>query len=452
MNCKTHRLRFPVIGVAVVLVSLGGFSAHAQSKTYERTYHQSAAAVRKSLQQMQGVLSGHLPTLDGFADGGEHPFDRYERAYFQASVQVGSLAGGDAAVRVTVKVTAWYSDPQKAHSGYELLPSNGRIETDILDQLSEQLAAVGSAKPDTGASQVVRSSKRSNTTGFTRRIRSNKPAGSAKDTAKQVSAPQPHLFDAPSNPTASLSRGLAAAASSPPEPEKTAADPGAKSAGSRVRAGLQEVRKTRRIRRTWQPSRNQVRPWLSKPSLSAKPLFLATAHDEFEILNYNQDWVHVRISGLSRGWIWRNDLEMPDSVPDTQAAPADGEAANFFHVVREETAPFPGDWEPLRSKNVKLITVQKIDESAKESGPQLKLQFAKSVFEKSYAEMAQKSADLAGIVLIFDSADGGMIAVPQSVLAKWKTGALSDSGFWQGCFFDPPETFGGGNTAGSAGQ
>lgn len=97
---------------------------------------------------------------------------------------------------------------------------------------------------------------------------------------------------------------------------------------------------------------------------------------------------------------------------------------------------------------MKLITVQKIDESAKESGPQLKLQFAKSVFEKSYAEIAQKSADLAGVVLIFDSADGGMIAVPQSILAKWKSGALSDSAFWQGCFFDPPETFGGGNSAG----
>ena len=449
MNCKTHRLRFPVIGVAVVLVSLGGFSAHAQSKTYERTYHQSAAAVRKSLQQMQGVLSGHLPTLDGFADGGEHPFDRYERAYFQASVQVGSLAGGDAAVRVTVKVTAWYSDPQKAHSGYELLPSNGRIETDILDQLSEQLAAVGSAKPDTGASQVVRSEPATQPALPKESAQISQP-DQPKDTAKQVSAPQPHLFDAPSNPTASLSRGLAAAASSP-EPEKTAADPERSRLEAEL-AGLQESVKNQAHPKNMAAVKKSGTAVVSKPSLSAKPMFLATAHDEFEILNYNQDWVHVRISGLSRGWIWRNDLEMPDSVPDTQAAPADGEAANFFHVVREETAPFPGDWEPLRSKNVKLITVQKIDESAKESGPQLKLQFAKSVFEKSYAEMAQKSADLAGIVLIFDSADGGMIAVPQSVLAKWKTGALSDSGFWQGCFFDPPETFGGGNTAGSAGQ
>lgn len=185
---------------------------------------------------------------------------------------------------------------------------------------------------------------------------------------------------------------------------------------------------------------------VATPSLTAKPIFTASAHDEFEILNYNQDWVHVRISGLSRGWIWRNDLELPDSIPDTQAAPA--AAANFFHFVREETAPFPGDWEPLRGKNVKLISVQKIDKSSKETGPQVKLDFARSLLDKNYDEVAQKSADLAGIVLIFDSADGGMIAVPAPILQKWKSGKLSDSALWHASYFDPPETFGGDNSAG----
>ncbi len=58
---------------------------------------------------------------------------------------------------------------------------------------------------------------------------------------------------------------------------------------------------------------------MSSASLNAKTLFLASAHDEFEMLDYKRDWVHVRISGLSRGWIWRNNLEMPDSVPDGDA-------------------------------------------------------------------------------------------------------------------------------------
>jgi hypothetical protein len=42
-------------------------------------------------------------------------------------------------------------------------------------------------------------------------------------------------------------------------------------------------------------------------------------------------------------------------------------------------------------------------------------------------------------VLIFDSADGGMIAASVSVLQKWESGTLSDAAFWHQCFFDPPE-------------
>ena len=184
---------------------------------------------------------------------------------------------------------------------------------------------------------------------------------------------------------------------------------------------------------------------VATPSLTAKTLFLASAHDEFEMLDFNSDWVHVRISGLSRGWIWRNSLEMPDGIPDvdTHAGPAPRPAAEeIFHVTREEIAPFPGDWMPLRDKSVRIISVQKTDESATEQGPKIKLEFAKSLLEKSYTELERKSDELAGIVLIFDSADGGMIATTTSTLQQWRAGNLSDSALWHQSFFDPPETFG----------
>ncbi len=61
-------------------------------------------------------------------------------------------------------------------------------------------------------------------------------------------------------------------------------------------------------------------PVVSTPSLTAKPQFLASLHDEFELLDFNADWVHVRISGLSRGWIWRNSVEMPEGISDTAAS------------------------------------------------------------------------------------------------------------------------------------
>ena len=47
-------------------------------------------------------------------------------------------------------------------------------------------------------------------------------------------------------------------------------------------------------------------PVLVSPSQDAQVLFLAAAEDEFEILDSNPNWVHVRISGLSRGWIRRS--------------------------------------------------------------------------------------------------------------------------------------------------
>ncbi len=108
---------------------------------------------------------------------------------------------------------------------------------------------------------------------------------------------------------------------------------------------------------------------MATASLTAKTLFLASAHDEFEMLDFNRDWVHVRISGLSRGWIWRDSLEMPDSVPAGDAPPSPVPvAAEVFHMSREESAPFPGDWAPLRGKYVKIVSVEKINE-AKEEGP-----------------------------------------------------------------------------------
>jgi hypothetical protein len=161
------------------------------------------------------------------------------------------------------------------------------------------------------------------------------------------------------------------------------------------------------------------------------------------MLDFNADWVHVRISGLSRGWIWRTSLEMPEGISDVppnspNAAPV---AADLFQVTREETASFPGDWEPLRGRNVKIISVQKIQENEKDSGAQAKLEFAKSLLDKNYAELAAKSQELFGVVLIFDSVDGGMIAATLPTVQAWKAGKLSDAALWHHCYFDPPETF-----------
>ena len=53
-------------------------------------------------------------------------------------------------VRVSATITAWYTDPVAGKSGYQVLPSNGRLENDFLDRLQEELG--DAAPPNAGAS------------------------------------------------------------------------------------------------------------------------------------------------------------------------------------------------------------------------------------------------------------------------------------------------------------
>jgi hypothetical protein len=457
----------------------------AQGSGLQRTFPQSKAAVEQALKTMQGADAGRLPVLGGFANPSDHPLDRYQRGYYQSKIQVSSAPSGGTIVRVTVEVTAWYNDPTGAHSGYQLLPSNGRLEGDILDQLADQLvsgntqpstaparapvpappatAVVATAPTATGPTAAPRATSPAPTVPATRvpaaapaaavpvvtasSQLSHQPVASntANSTEPTVSAPMPRIPDTGGGVLSSLAKGLA-------EQEKSEGDSAKDKTAEQDQAKLQaEANTLEEIVKNQAHPGNLVAvkksgtPVVATASLTAKTLFLASAHDEFEMLDFTQDWVHIRISGLSRGWIWRNNVEMPDNIPDSDLPPpsaAAGHAAtDVYHVSREEQAPFPGDWAPLRGKTVKIVTVEKIDEGGKDSGPQLRLEFAKSVLEKDYAELAQKAQQLDGIVLIFDSADGGMIAATLPSLQQWKAGSLSDAALWHQCFFDPPESF-----------
>jgi len=418
--------------MAVALVVATGAAALAADGN-ERSFPQSKATVEKALKEIQPTTAGRLPVLDGFATSSGHSLDRYQRGYYQSKFEITAAPSGGCVVHVSVQVTAWYADPVGAKSGYEVLRSNGRLETDILDQLADRLAAKGANGATVGAADS--SPPRSN--------------GISAGTEPTVSAPVPRIPESGGGFSSSLAQGLA-------EQEKEA---GQKKVADKDQNSLQaEAESLEEILKNQAHPKNLVAvkksgtPVVATASLTAKTLFLASAHDEFEMLDFNRDWVHVRISGLSRGWVWRNNLEMPESVPDTDA-PANTTAlpaaTELFHVTREETAQFPGDWAPLRGKNVRIVSVEKINEGAKDSGPQLRLEFAKSVLDKDFVEMSQKQPELAGIVLIFDSVDGGMIAATLPALRQWKAGQLSDAGLWHQCFFDPPETF---TVSGSAGS
>ena len=419
----------------ICFASLLAANLAAQTNPNERSFPQSKATVDKALAAIQANLAGRLPVLDGFAKPGEHSLDRYQRAFYQSTVQVSSTPSGGSLVRVSTKVTAWYADPVASRSGYQLLTSNGRIEADLLDQLGEQLAKVTTESGNRTASVT------------TPKTSAESPAESPASTEPTISAPAPKFPETDRTFSSSLSEGLAAQqrerASAVPKNGPSATQNAGKSdnALQTEADSLEEILKNQAHPKNLVAVKRSGTPVVSSPSLNAKPQFLASMHDEFELLDFNADWVHVRISGLSRGWIWRTSVEMPDGIANTGAAAALTPAADLFRVEREETAPFPGDWEPLRSKSVKIISVQKTDDNVKDAGSKARLEYTKFLLEKNYKEMAQTSSAPAGIVVIFDSADGGMIAATMAALQQWRAGALSDSALWHKCFFDPPETF-----------
>jgi len=387
-------------------------------------------------------MRGRLPVLEGFASPGDHPLNRYQRAYYQAAVQVSSTASGGSVVRVTAKVTAWYTDSIASRSGYQLLASNGRLESDLLDQLTDLLTTSPSAANSRGSSSGDFPVKAPPPASAKRPAIGQEGVAENGAAEPAISAPMPRLPETGHAFPSSLEQGLSSQQLADSKNSQKPLDQ--PSSGLQAEAAsLEEVLKNQAHPKNLVAIKKSGTPVVSTPSLNGKTLFLASAHDEFEMLDFNADWVHVRISGLSRGWIWRTSLEMPEGISDVppnspNAAPA---AADLFQVTREETAPFPGDWEPLRGRNVKIISVQKIQESEKDSGAQAKLEFAKSLLDKNYAELAAKSQELSGVVLIFDSIDGGMIAATLPTVQAWKAGKLSDAALWHHCYFDPPETF-----------
>jgi hypothetical protein len=189
-------------------------------------------------------------------------------------------------------------------------------------------------------------------------------------------------------------------------------------------------------------------PILQNPSLDAEVLFLARAEDEFEVLEANPDWIHVRISGLSRGWLRRSAIDFVDGsgvVPTNSSSKSENSGQTQsqpptpFSISSEEVGSFPGTWPPLTGKSVSIISIQQTSGTGQTTSPAEKLRFARSVF-RSETESLPESAN--GLVLIFDAEDGGMVAATRALIEQWKRGAISEQAFWHQCLRDPPAILG----------
>src|SRR5512142_1967617 len=105
----------------------------------ERMLNASRSAVEKALQDLHANAGGKLPTLEGFVNATTDTLVRYQRGYYQLSVTLTPADAARTRLRVSAKITAWYKDDVAANSGYRILPSNGRLESDLLDNVEDAL-------------------------------------------------------------------------------------------------------------------------------------------------------------------------------------------------------------------------------------------------------------------------------------------------------------------------
>jgi hypothetical protein len=404
------------IALACALIFTTAICVSAQAVPYARTFAKPKSEVEQALKELQAYAGQKLPIVDGFVGVPEQPLNRYERAFYQFSIELFPGASGGTVVQLSAKITAWYTDKDPAKSGYQILPSNGRLELDLLDRLGEKFGI----KPEANS------------------------AGSQN--ASGISTPAPKLNLGPGFNTPS-STGPPVA---PPEgSEEVARLKTAREAEEkRMRSlsaelqSLEEVKKNQAHPLNLVTVKKPATPVLAHAGDEDRVLFKAAVNDEFEFLDMNGEWVHVQISGASRGYIRRSALELPEGIAaQLHESPTAIAKPESFRVTREESTVFPGTWEALKGKTVKIYTVQPVSQNPKETDARAKLNFAASLMKKFVEDPASGSASVAGVVVIFDSADGGIVGATLGSAQQFAQGAVSEEIFWKQSYLEPAETF-----------
>jgi hypothetical protein len=400
--------------LSVWLVSLAvAVGASAQAVPYARSYAKPKQEVDRALKDLQAYSGQKLPLLDGFV-ASDKPLDQYERGFYQYSIELLPGDAGATIVRLSAKITAWHVDRDVSKSGYEALASNGRLELDLLDRLQEKLTG--------------------------------KPVDPPATLNTNVQAPRPKL---------DLSGVPGASTASAPSPVTRTPDEVAAIRGQRVVAERRVQQLTSELDNLKDIQHNQVHPQnlvivdkpgtavFDKPNENARELFQAAVNDEFEFLDAANGWIHVTLSGDSRGYIRQSAVLLPERIASKMANSDSSLEQKFpgFRIEQEGVSNFPGDWAVLKGKKVKIYTVQAISQNAKDSGPTARLNYSLALFEQTLKEAASASTPVEGVVVIFDAADGGIVAAAMPDIQKYTSGGLNRDAFWAQAYLDPPDAF-----------
>jgi hypothetical protein len=320
-----------------------------------------------------------------------------------------------------------------------VIPSNGRLEQDMLDRLSVLLEK-GNADRNGDPS-------------------GNRSAVSAADSASASAPPTPGV----------AAGGSAPDSSHPPAPDASPVGSSAASFGSRVNpadpsAIASEIASIRAQRQATEMNQRKLQqqvseleanssaqkflsnlaviktpqtPVFQQDDDTSKVLFRADPEDEFEVINVKNAWFHVRLENGAEGWIRTAQLQPPQEVDDAE----DAAAALNFATPNQEIKPFAGDWVPLKGKPSLFVFAQPNRAIPNAILGQSQFAFAKHIFTEGYREAMHSEQPMSGVVVVFLGDKGGVAAATLADIRRWRTGAISDKVFFERCSFDPPESF-----------
>jgi hypothetical protein len=415
---------------AFFLCALPVWSQGDAPSQFARTYPYPVETVKRALEQIGGFGGAKLPVVDGFVSSLIADPDHYERPYYQYRVQLDQGDGTATTVKVEARITAWFAGADPAHSQYRSLPSNGRLENDLLDRLQDALSP-------TGTKPAIVAPLKANPLGLAPTGNSNHTEANPPPTAKPASPVKPATHATPQEQLDALLaqrqevREKTAAVLAKLDAQKTANDKSSEDAkfASVKHSGVGVM---------------------SRKNFGGPVLFRAQVEDEFEVQSADSGWATVKLADGSTGFIQADELTLPPGflekpasvASDATVQPAKASDPDLdFWVSREDVNLFSGDWARLKGKKVLFVYAQPRGLLSDIAGDDAKLAYAKRIFTNRLHSVDQAATGVEGVVVVFMGNRGGIAAATLTDIQQWVTGSIGDEAFVNRCSLDPPTEF-----------
>ena len=430
------------------LIAFSTLAQTQETEPIDRVYKHSKVEVEQALQSLQAYATSRLPTLDGFANANAGTLTKFENPHYQFLIDIDSQGPRQTLVTISAKITAWSAGTDTVGSRYVVIPSNGRLEQDMLDRLSVLLekgpAGKSNDAPDDPAplpaaptAPSVPPRPAATSGGVTPSSHAAASPGSSGATAA-APAPAPTPAAAPKssarvNPAdpASLASEIAAIQAQRQQSELTQRRLQQQISELQANASTQKYLSNLAVVKTPQA------PVFQQDDDTSKVLFRADPEDEFEVIATKGTWFHVRLENGADGWLRAAQLQPPQEVDDAE----DAAAAINFTTPNQEIKPFGGEWAALKGKPALFVFAQPSRAIPNGILGQSQFQFAKHIFTEGYREAQHSEQPMSGVVVVFLGDKGGVAAATLADIRRWRDGAISEKAFLERCSLDPPESF-----------